>query len=301
MKKRKSVFYIIIALFLLLQLYSLSRINRLENYISNLENSIISYQNSLSRMNGDISENVKNILDRQASIIASCSYEIGTPDMETLTIPVSFRVQPKQLTDSTSVSLRFEDDTMAMERNGSEFFLTHNFELSNVLAPTIIVEDNGVSQFEENRNLFVYGLRSYVFPETYPNFNGSWGYMSRRPEYEISGTIYMDNYSPEVAAKGMNILEEAKYVIAVDGQVVSEKEIDLKSSDIVFGVDIKEKCKVEHGQTVSLNIIAVDSLGFTHEYPLINYTNGGEDNPVYGEKITAPDGRVVWDDMDSSR
>lgn len=301
MKKRKSVFYIIIALFLLLQLYSLSRINRLENHISNLENSIISYQNSLSRMNGDISENVKNILDRQASIIASCSYEIGTPDMETLTIPISFRVQPKQLTDSTSVSLRFEDDTLAMERNGSEFFLTHNFELSNVLAPTIIVEDNGVSQFEENRNLFVYGLRSYVFPETYPNFNGSRGYMSRRPEYEISGTIYMDNYSPEVAANGMNILEEAKYVIAVDGQVVSEKEIDLKSSDIVFGVDIKEKCKVEQGQTVSLNIIAVDSLGFTHEYPLINYTNGGEDNPVYGEKITAPDGRVVWDDMDSSR
>ncbi len=301
MKKCKSVFYIIIALFLLLQLYSLSRINRLENYISNLENSVISYQNSLSRMNGDISENVKNILDRQASIIASCSYEIGTPDTETLTIPVSFRVQPKQLTDSTSVSLRFEDDTLAMERNGSEFFLTHNFELSNVLTPTIMVEDNGVSQFEENRNLFVYGLRSYVFPETYPNFNGSWGYMSRRPEYEISGTIYMDNYSPEVAANGMNILEEAKYVIAVDGQVVSEKEIDLKSSDIVFGVDIKEKCKVEQGQTVSLNIIAVDSLGFTHEYPLINYTNGGEDNPVYGEKITAPDGRVVWDDMDSSR
>ena len=301
MKKRKSVFYIIIALFLLLQLYSLSRINRLENYISNLENSVISYQNSLSRMNRDISENVKNILDRQASIIASCSYEIGTPDMEALTIPVSFRVQPKQLTDSTSVSLIFEDETLAMERNGSEFLLTHNFELSNVLTPTIIVEDNGASQFEENRNLFVYGLKSYVFPETYPNFNGSRGCMSRRPEYEISGTIYMDNYSTEVAANGMNILEEAKYVIAVDGQVISEKEIDLKSSDIVFGVDIKEKWKVKQGQTLSLNIIAVDSLGFTHEYPLISYTNGGGDNPVYGEKITAPDGRVVWDDMDSSR
>ncbi len=299
MKKRKYSFYIIIALFLVMQIYSISRINSLNHQLNNLENTLMHYQDSIVHITDGISTSVNSALEQQVSIIASCSYEIGNPDTEALTIPVTFRIQPKQLTDSTAVSLKFDNDIVAMERQGSEFILTYNFGLANSVSPTVIIEDKGVSQFEQNMNLFIYDLKSQIFPQKSPQFSGSRGYTGQKPNYNIKGSIYIDGYSPVAQCdNGVNVLTEAKYVVTLDGQVLSENEIDLSSPDLIYGIDIDESYKVESDQTLSLTVIAVDSLGFTHEYPLFVYNKEGvEEDIIEGEKITAPDGTVVFDDI----
>ena len=299
MKNKKNILYLLIVLLLIVQVYSIHRINSLENHISNIESSCINYQNTLSNVTSNISSNVRSILEQQASIISSCSYEIGEPDIETLNVPVTFHVQPNALSDSTTVSLKFGDDIAAMERKGTEFVLTETFGIADEIFPTVIVEDKGVSQFEENNNLRIYGgLKSQIFPEMDPHFSGSWGSYSNPYNFKLDGSLYLDNYSESaVNADNTTVFTKAKYVISLDGEELKSADIDLSSPDLAFGIDLDIKCNMEAGQTLSIYVYVEDSLGFTHEYPVFSHVAGegpGEDFDYNGEKITAPDGTVIF-------
>lgn len=302
MKKRKTAFYIIIAIFLVIQIYSISRINSLNHQLNNLENTLMYYQDSVARISDGISQSVKSALEQQASILTSCSYEIGEPDIEELKVPVTFHVQPKTLSNNTAVSLKFGNDLISMERAGSEFILTREFGFKDKIYPTVVIEENGVSQVEENNNLHMYNnLKSMIFPEMSPQFSGSRNWSGRSPyNYKIKGSLFLENYQSEaICENDSNVFTEAEYSLTLDGKELLGADIDLSSPDLVYGIIIDESFKVETGQTLCLTVFATDSLGFIHEYPVFSHHIESDNGPVSlsgSEKITAPDGTVIFND-----
>lgn len=63
-----------------------------------------------------------------------------------------------------------------MERVGTEFVLSKEFAFGEEINPEIIMEDKGITQFENNRRLSIYNLREEAYPAFIPRFSGSSGY-----------------------------------------------------------------------------------------------------------------------------
>jgi hypothetical protein len=96
------------------------------------------------------------------------------------------------------------------------------------------------------------------------------------------------------------------YVVEVDGKPVKEVPVPLGTEsgpDEVFnsghfGISIDDQFSLEDGQILTGHVVAVDSLGFTHQYLVLHYVAGAnaQREPGMGlEKITAPNGEIVFE------
>ena len=91
-----------------------------------------------------------------------------------------------------------------------------------------------------------------------------------------------------------------KYVIKIGEKIIEETPIVLDKDNRLggsFTLDIDDKYSVDDGQILTSNVVAVDSLGFTHEYLVTHYVAGSraQREPYFKqERIIAPNGKVVY-------
>lgn len=291
MKKIKGI-HLLIAVLLILQAYSIVQIRDLKARSQQMEQQITAAQMNVESRIQDIYSNVNSQLAAKASLMASCDYEVGKLDTKTFTVPVTFRLQPKALSETTEAFLQFGQEKLPMEKKGTIFILTKNFTVMDEPFPAVLLEDKGVQQFEENYNLNVYSIKQHVFSQLDPCFQGEYRCINLQEpyNYQMKGVITTGSSTFNADNRFKNI----QYILTLEGETV--KTYDLPSDG--GSVEINETVKLEKGQTLLGKMVAVDELNFTHEYLVMHYVAGkGErrDPCDENEKITAPDGTVVYE------
>ncbi|MFI3228458.1 MAG: hypothetical protein R3Y09_13795 [Clostridia bacterium] len=250
----------------------------------------------------DIYNNVDNKLDQQDSIIFNSNTEFGEFDIETLTVPVTFIVEPKQIYEETEVYLKVDDEIIILEKDMSTFMATHTFHLSDIeISPKIIIENDGLQSLTQDEGLHIFSLVDEIIPRLYPVSPFGFSVIAKADsdiiEYQSSGELYIDgNYAD---------FETVKYVAYVDEIKVSETEIELTM--FANGNPILPEYKtfeLTQGQTLKTYIVAWDNLGLTHEYPIDHYVAGSNEKREYYYdvvKITSQDGRVIFDNTPTKK
>jgi len=289
----------LIALLVILQFYSIVKINALERQLENVNYIVSSAQNHLSNQINGISNNVEQKLQEQASLILRASAQVGIPDPATLTVPVTFTVEPKTVTDTMSVSLDIDGEILPLERSGLEYSATRTVSLSQNISPTIVIEEGGKKQVAEHGALMLTNLKEMIFPDVYARFVGQTSYGSNA--YKQNGQLEID-CKP---SQQNNNLIDAKYIVKVDGKPFKETPVPLGPEPGPnenfgggrFGISIDDQYSLEDGQILTGYVVAVDSLGFTHEYLVLHYVAGADaqrEPDFRQETITAPDGEILY-------
>ena len=304
--KKNTGLYVIIGVLAVSQVYSVLRINSLEDKLQSIDMNLANIDERVGNRIDNIYNDVNNRMNDFTSIVSGSYYTVGDFDADNMTLPITFTVQPKALTDSTKVSLKIENELFPLERSGSEFVGTKNFNIgeeNEPIFPQIVIEENGVQQFEDDANISIYSLTDYIIKELNPHFSGSSVSSGNSPYYyKLDGIINLGvaqsaiaPYAPNYANSNDEVyFENIRLVFTADDEVIKEFD-DINKTDMFT---LKEKFVLEKGQTLKGIVYADDSNGFKHEYLILHWV-AGEDaqREVQNKnmKITAPNGKVIVD------
>lgn len=289
----KKTEHVVIAGLVVLQLYSIVKINTLQRTIENSNYTIHSIENRLESQINSIYQSVDEKLEEQASLIHSSNIMIEKLDAATLAVPVTFTIEPKSVTETMSVFLDFNDEIIQLEKQGLHYSITKNLKISDNIFPKLIIDDNGVKSVEKHRDLNLSYIKENIFPNIYAHFSGSSSYRSN--EYHENGSLNID-YKP---SSENNSFIDVKYVVKIDERIIKETPVELSTYDKssgAFTLDIDDKYPMNEGQILTANVVAIDSLGFTHEYLVTHFIAGKnmQREPYFEQvKITGPNGEVV--------
>lgn len=290
--KKTRLMYILIFMFVVLQIYLLMEIKEVKNKLQQAENTMSYIENRISNNINDIYSNIDAKLKQQSSLVTRASFEVGEYNVETLKVPFIFKLQPKVLSNTTKVFLNFDDERILMIRQGTGFVLTKDFDLKDEIIPIIEIEDNGVSRFEENDSLNLMDIRNRVFSSIYLNFMGSSSYTVQEPyEFKADGSIAITSMN----VRSNNDFKDIKYVVSIDDEVVKTLQTELTD---VGSFLINDSFKLKSGQSLIAKVVATDQMNMTHEYIIFNYIGGEESDVVnmsQNVKIIAPNGIVVYE------
>lgn len=290
--KKTKLSYVVITVLAVSQVYSIFQINSLKTKVQQTEKGIAYAEDRLGRNISEIYSNVDRKLEEYTSLVTSCGYEIGEFNLQTLKVPITFKLQPKTLTETTEVFLKFSEEKIPMERQGAGFVLTKSFAIKDEVFPTIIIEDKGVLQFEENNYLRVYNIKDEVFSSLSPRFEGQSGYSVQEPyDYRMKGSIAVGSS----VINGDNSFKDIKYIVTLDDEIIKTYQADFVGSG---NIEINDNFKMEKGQTLVGKVVATDGLNFTHEYLIMRYVAGETEQQEHyyeNEKIIAPDGTVIYE------
>jgi len=294
--KKTKILYIVIIMLAVLQAYSIFQINSLKAKVEQTESGIGYAQERLDRNISEIYSNVDRKLEEYTSLVTSSGYEIGEINLQTLKVPVTFKLQPKTLTETTAVFLKFGEEKVPMERQATEFVLTKDFAIKDEVSPTIIIEDKGVLQFDDHDYLRVYNLKDEVFSSISTHFEGESGYSAQEPyNYRMKGNMVVDSS----AINGDNIFKDIEYIVTLDNEVIKTYQADFVGNGYI---EINDNFKMETGQTLVGKVVAKDGFNFTHEYLIMHYIAGEREQGLYyseNEKIISPKGTVIYESGES--
>jgi len=297
---KKQTAYILIVALIALQIYSLTQIISLQNDLENTQVTLHSIDNRLNSQISNIYHTITKKLEEEASKIHTSSVTVGALNTDTLKVPITFTVEPKTITKSLEVLLDFDGEIISLEKSGTQFFVTKDLGISETAFPKIILQDQGVKHLEEHRGLNVSRIKESIFPNIFAHFSGTTKYSSG--EYSEKGFIDIEY----IGANEDNYFKEMKYVVKVDNEKINEKMIsivDEKQNIDSISIEIDGEYSLEKGQTLTGNIVAIDALGFVHEYLVVHYVGDSNDQrEPYSDKLSikAPNGETVYlfDEMD---
>ena len=297
---KKNGLLVLVVILVIAQVISYSRISDLQQQIQNVSHEQQRLNERLMSEMSQIYATVEKKMNEQASAIEYAKVTIGAPDNQKLTVPVTYTVTPKEVSDKTSLSLSFNGETLPMDRSGTSFSLTTTagfFEQERT--PDIIISEGNITRTEKNESLYLYSVKHHIFPEAFAHIMGGSEGNSKR--YKRYGTITFDKkdmavapIKEEKAASEAIRFTKATFVVAVDDVIISEKSIAI---DKVDGYEVKEEIPLMEGQTCTMTLIIQDNLGLFHHYPLDVYVQGAkaQREPFFeNEKIYTKDGKLLW-------
>ena len=286
----------LLVLLVILQILSLSRISRLKNDLQNTQNQLSSLISSQSGQISSLYSRIENLLNQQDSLIEGFDYSFGMLDQETLTVPVTFTVIPKEVKTDARAFLHVSDQSTEMVRNGPAYDASLQVSVFELFQAVFVQAVDGV---EKTETLAVAGnLRNRLLPIVDARFDsmGQTGY--RREQNAASGTYTWDGqlwmlFKP---ADETNTIEDARYVIDLDGTILSENPIDSQGQ---FQA-IKETFAFTVGQTLTFSVQATDSYGLIHQVVLERVRLDSNMEPIHDEWphmeiIMKESGEVVYE------
>ena len=155
---------LIIALF-----NSYSKINELNNSVSNLQNNLVQNINTMRTDIADIYENVDQRLKKEASILSGYDITYGPLDTTNYTTPILVSVTPKNADNNTSVSVNIGETTVQLNRKGEVFsgYIDANVFIADSTHPLITVKNSSSTQNEyleahDMKNLFTVFCQEFL-------------------------------------------------------------------------------------------------------------------------------------------
>ena len=288
--KKSLLIVLLIVLLCLIQIYSFVKIGELKSDVDELNNQLSNIQERIYRNINEINKNVDEKLEAYTSILTSAHFELGEFNTVTYQLPITFIIQPKNLTDSTTAYLKFGDEKIKMEKQDTEFILTKEFSIMDQVNPMIILENKGVQEFEENENLKLFSIKDSVFSSLSFHFSGETSYNHQEPyDFSMRGEIVSSSM-----IQNENEFKEIKFVISMNDEVLKSYVGDTKG----LFISVDAKFEVKKGEKLIGKVVAMDQLNFIHEFTLLEYTAGDSFDGITFEthqKILSHNGIVLFE------
>ena len=293
MKKNTTLF--LIAILIIAQITSFIKISNLE---SQLESTKIQMDRLSSGIRNDMNAiytNVDEMLKEKASLIESATTKLGEINVHEQTVPLTFTLIPKEVSKNTAVSLDLDGMLYAMDRSGTTFTVTLSRSIFGSALPKIIIYDNGVTKTTQSDQIGVRSIKDASFPRLYPRLMGEAGFDGQT--YRRMGQLNVDTVTID---SGITF-SEIHFMIKVDDKVISDEMISAET--LANGYQVNEKIALDNGQTCTMEVIAIDSLGFEHHFIVDRWVAGSDNQIEYGydnEQIYAADGKLLWSSEDDN-
>lgn len=277
----KDVILGVIIVGLIIALFnSYTRINELNNSVSNLQNNLDQNINTMRTDIADIYENVDQRLKKEASILSGYDITYGPLDTTNYTTPILVSVTPKNADNNTSVSVEIGETTVQLNRNGEVFsgYIDTNVFIADSTLPLITVKNSSSTQNEYLEDHDMKNLFTVFMPYLYSDL------VIREESYsnnkiKISGELSVDSKPP------------SENCTTTYTQIWLVGESNGKE---VFRNDITQKVENSNGKIISIEktfnsaeyknytdmkyfIVAKDSLEFNHKCPIntLNHSSNG--------------------------
>lgn len=288
MDKNRS--HILIIILIISQVILISKISNLQKQVEGTNAGMNNLSNRIGNDMNAIYSNVNEMLRQKASIIESAVAEIGKVDTDEFTVPITFTLTPKEVSENTAVSLDFDGELFPMDKNDTTFVTTVSRNIFGDAMPKIVIDENGVKKTTHDDQINIPSIKERVFPIMFPRLTGEAKFDGKT--YSRKGNLSADikEISSEIEFRGIRL------VIEVDDRAIADKTIP-KETFFREGYEIDEKIPLNDGQTCIMKIIATDSIGFEHHYTGARWDAGSnhQREPWFGdEQIYSPDGSLLW-------
>src|SRR5699024_1815037 len=111
---KKNIVHILIAILIISNMISFSKINNLQRQIENTDAEMSDLRYSVKEKMDTIYSNVDEMLKQKVSLIVSATTEIGVINVDDITVPITFTLTPKEVSENTAVSLDFDGELFPM-------------------------------------------------------------------------------------------------------------------------------------------------------------------------------------------
>lgn len=283
-QKTKDLLFGVCAILLALAIYLICQLN---NDLQTLNSQMNNQLSTLTSEVQNISRDVEHTLTQQASILDFYDYK-EHPDQfneQDLTVPVTFRIMPKEYTENTAGAMWIGEEYLEMERDGRTFTLTTPVPIfSENVAFTAAFTDEGKTRTE---TLEIYSgfLREHL-PNGFALLQGSASPTKEKNGYAMhfEGSVSCDLYT----YSSQNPIEEASLRISAGDNLIYEKAIELEQDSTSFEMELNETLQAPANEKISVYIDLTDRYGL--HYRLNAYTTeieeDGSSSDVYREPTT---------------
>lgn len=267
------------------------KINNLQEKIQYTNNQMISLNNSIRNDMDRIYDNVDEMLSRKSSLIETSNIEMGVINPDDLTIPITFILTPKEVSEHTIVNLDFDGQIFPMNKNDTAFSATVSRSIFSNALPKIVIDEKGIKKTMEDKEVGIWSIKDAIFPRVYPSFMG-------QASFNNNTYIRKGNLSAEIKEVESDIkYREIRLAIRVDDKLISERIIP--NEELYSGYEIDEEISLGNGQICTMTLIAIDSIGLEHHYTVDTWV-AGSDHPqrelwLEEEYIYSTDGTLLWE------
>ena len=239
---KKNISIVISVLSCILVVVSLFEINILQNRIDSFEDHMSSDIDSIQNSISNITYNVESAITSGNSLISSKQFFIGDLDLETLTVPVTFTVVPKEYSQDTVVELVSNGKLYTMEYSDGELKCTVDVSAFSSINIENITFTSGNKISNEPLTDFSVNVKERIFPEIHSQFSSS----------------------SEIYTKDGNLIYSCKGDFEVDISSYDELDPNIKLKGIFAAVN------GEQTERFPINTDVIDKY-YTHGYNYINH------------------------------
>lgn len=256
---------IIIIVLVLINVFTLFKINSVENSIERRmqqnENSVTNLERNIN----SIYSNVDTKLKKQASILDSYDVKIGDKlNSNNYTVPVTLSITPKEYSDGLSAILQLNNKNIFMQKEGTSFVGTTDVYIFDDFKLKVILEQNGVQKTESIEEYSQ--LRYKYLLDIFGGFGGNASYSSGI--YKYDGDINLNFGNPQ-----NNSPKKISLIKYLNGTVVSEQEVELSDN---MSIPVNDKIELNANDKFMLCANIQDKYGINYKYVVMLYEIDGE-------------------------
>lgn len=257
---KKNHLHKIIAALIILNIFTIFRLNRIENLFENKIQQIYNSQNNLRNDINNIYFNVDEELKKQASLFDSSNVNFGDEiNSDNYTVPVKISVTPKENKEKLTAELLVNDERYPMKKDGIRFTGTVDAYIFEPFKVMISLNDNGTERIEtidEYKDL----QHKYIL-DLYGNFSGTTKFNSGKYVYE--GDI--DFFGP--ADKSIEKISIQRYV---NNKITDETEVTMQGYGHAEHFPVKGEVELFANDKIELYIYLVDKYGLNYKYIVLS-------------------------------
>lgn len=260
MDKRRIIPVVLLAVCLVLLITAVTRLSTLQKELDRLEGKLLYLSDDIASTNravGSIYSNVEDILKKEASLVTSVDYDVEGLTEDGLARMV-FKVIPKRITDTVSISVELDGQSADFTRDGNTFTASLGIDLFKNYGeyPTLIITDGDASETELLDTVDVTYLYNKFLPFVNAHLVG--GVDHKQKTARLQGTLQLS-----VKPTSYDVTcTSAELVTLVNDKEVSRFDV---SELIEKGeLEINQKYTVSRGDKLELYVDVTDSLGYVH-------------------------------------
>lgn len=265
---RKNFFYFIIAGLVILNVFTLNKLNNLENNMNSRFQQREFADNNMRQKIENIYANVDTMLKKQTSILDSQNLSFGSLNSQDFTVPVILAITPKEYSNKLTANLQINDNTIEMQKDGkTSFTITTKASIFDNLKLKVILNENGVKKTETINEY--YNLHEKYLLQISGGFSGKSFYRSN--QYQYDGELRLKFHgSQEYEPVKVSIIED------INGNVVHEKSADGNSNII----PVNSKVDLSAGDKLTIYAYVQDKYGLNYKYSVLAYEVDSKREPV---------------------
>lgn len=264
----KKHLYIMIAALLLLNMFTIYKLNSVENNINNKLQQSDMIINSLRNDINNISLNVETNLKKQGSILDSHNVIFGELNTTDFTVPITVSLTPKEYSKGLAASLETNNKKVSMKNEGTSYVGTVDANIFDDITLKVDLNNNGIEKIETIEGY--HDLKSKYLLTITGGFNGESSSSSN--QYQYNGKIALD-----CASSKANNVEKISIINDVNGAIFNKREIKPSNN---ISVDINDKIELKNGEKLITYALVQDKYGFSYKYIVNTFEKDMSGKPV---------------------